>query len=278
MPCPICDDTGWKAVEEGGIRRVMRCECWRRQKNVDLLREARIPERYAHCNLDSFRDYTDSLASAVRKARALVEAFPDPRNRGLLLMGPPGVGKTHLAVAIVRLSVQQRGARCLFYDVRDLLKLIRSTYNPIVKTTELEVLRPVMACDLLVLDDLGAEKTSEWVEETLNLIVNTRYNEQRLSVFTTNYSDEADERTFTLDERIGTRMRSRLYEMCDTVILKGIDFRRVLPDPTREDLAREMARSESSGKNLSPRPRPARAQLRDGKADLKWPGGRAGSV
>ena len=81
----------------------------------------------------------------------------------------------------------------IFYDTRDLLRVIRSTYDPVVRTTEIEVLRPVMTADLLVLDDLGAEKTTEWVEETLNLIVNTRYNERRVTIFTSNYPDIPDE-------------------------------------------------------------------------------------
>jgi DNA replication protein DnaC len=92
-------------------------------------------------------------------------------------------------VAVLKQVIRERGARGLFYDVRELLKVIRSTYDPIVRTTETEILRPVMVADLLVLDDLGAEKTSEWVGETLNLIVNTRYNERRLTIFTSNYEE-----------------------------------------------------------------------------------------
>ena len=82
-------------------------------------------------------------------------------------------------MAVFKQVVQTTGARGLFYDTRDLLRVIRNTYDPSIRTTELEMLRPVMTADLLVLDDLGAEKTSEWVEETMNLIVNTRYNERR---------------------------------------------------------------------------------------------------
>src|SRR5207247_5057111 len=88
--------------------------------------------------------------------------------------------------------VQSTAARAMFYDTRDVLRIIRSTYDASIRTTELEILRPVMTADLLVLDDLGAEKTSEWVEETMNLIVNTRYNERRLTLFTSNYLDIPD--------------------------------------------------------------------------------------
>ena len=91
------------------------------------------------------------------------------------------------------------------------------------------MLRPVMEADLLVLDDLGAEKTSEWVEETLNLIVNTRYNERRATIFTSNYPDlppDSSPAVVTLHDRIGFRMRSRLHEMCDFLDLEG----RRLPD------------------------------------------------
>ena len=129
------------------------------------------------------------MAQALEQARRVPVRFPSANNlrdqgRGLLLEGQPGVGKTHLAVAVLKQVIETSGARGLFYDTRDLLRVIRSTYDPINKTQEMDVLRPVMEADLLVLDDLGAEKTSEWVEETLNLIVNSRYSENRTTIFT----------------------------------------------------------------------------------------------
>jgi DNA replication protein DnaC len=286
MPCPLCDDTGWKPVDATGsgpgVRRVVRCECWRDQIGQQRLADANIPKRYQHCTLQNFLAYNESLEGAVHKAARVVDSFPVV-TKGLLFEGQPGVGKTHLAVAVLKQVVQTSRARGLFYDTRDLLRVIRSTYDPSIHTTELEVLRPVMTADLLVLDDLGAEKTSEWVEETMNLIVNTRYNERRLTIFTSNYADIPDEtEPNSLLFRIGARMRSRLHEMCEFVVLDGADYRERPDNAGADDLIALWKMRRKTTSLPSPRGgRQARAQLkesgRDTRADLKWPGGRAGS-
>src|SRR5262249_19487292 len=281
MSCPLCDDTGWKPVEDavGGTRRVVRCDCWRENVGRQRLGDANIPKRYHHCPLGNFTAYNESLERAVLQARRVADAFPDV-SRGLFLEGQPGVGKTHLAVAVLKQAIQTTGARGLFYDTRDLLRLIRSTYDPAIRTTELEVLRPVMTAELLVLDDLGAEKTTEWVDETMNLIVNTRYNERRLTIFTSNYPDIPDDTDpNSLPLRIGSRMRSRLHEMCDFAAMDGADYRELPTNGGVDDL---IALWKTRRKTLPSRAgRTARAQLRepaarDGRADLKWSGGRAG--
>jgi len=276
MPCPLCDDTGWKPIEENGTRRVVRCDCWREQVGHNRLADANIPKRYQHCTLANFTTYNESLERAVAKAQRVAQAYP-VINQGLLLEGQPGVGKTHLAVAVLKQVIQTTGAPGLFYDTRDLLRVIRSTYDPAIRTTELEVLRPVMTVDLLVLDDLGAEKTSEWVEETMNLIVNTRYNEKRLTIFTSNFQDIPDDsEPNSLLFRIGHRMRSRLHEMCEFVVLDAADYRERPENAGAEDLITmwKMRRKTLPGPRSG---RQARAQLRDGKGDLKWSGGRAGT-
>jgi len=279
MSCPLCDDTGWKPDGEGrdGVRRVVRCDCWRENIGRERTAGANIPKRYQHCTLGNFTAYNESLERAVVQARRVADAFPDV-SKGLFLEGQPGVGKTHLAVAVLKQAIQTTGARGLFYDTRDLLRLIRSTYDPATRTTELDILRPVMQAELLVLDDLGAEKTSEWVDETMNLIVNTRYNERRLTIFTSNYPDIPDDtEPNSLLFRIGVRMRSRLHEMCDFVVLDAADYRERPENAGPEDLT-AMWKLRNKAPLPAPRgSRQARAQLRDGKGDLKWPGGRAGS-
>jgi DNA replication protein DnaC len=288
--CLLCDDTGWKPVGDetsaAGPPRFARCDCWRENLGRQRLGESHIPKRYQHCTIGNFSAYNESLEKAVVQARRIAESEDLAAGRGLFFEGQPGVGKTHLAVAVLRRVMERLSVRGLFYDTRDLLRMIRSTYDPSIRTTELEVLRPVINADLLVLDDLGAEKTSEWVEETMNLIVNTRYNERRLTIFTSNFPDIPDDSDLnSLVFRIGHRMRSRLHEMCEFVEMDGADYRERPLNAGPEDLL-AMWKMRKMRKKELPTPRggrqQARAQLRDsltrdGRADLKWPGGRAGS-
>lgn len=279
MSCPLCDDTRWKPVEEHGIRRVVRCECWRELVRQDRLAEANIPKRYQHCTLDKIRTYNDSLQEAVDRARRFVDAYPAV-DRGLLLLGHAGVGKTHIVVGVLRAVIQKTGVAGLFYDTRELLKTIRSSYDPVVRTSETHILRPVMETPFLVLDDLGAERPTDWVEEMMNLIVNTRYNEKRVTLFTSNYPDIPDiEEPNSLLCRIGFRMRSRLQEMCTTIEIDAGDFRdEHKPENASDQDLLSLWRLKPRPKDLPTRAnRAAKAQIRDGKADLKWPGGRAGS-
>ena len=116
---------------------------------------------------------------------------------------------------------------CLFYEFGALLKEIQNSFNPVSQTSELKVLAPVYEAEVLVLDELGASKTTDWVRDMMMQVIGTQYNNRRLTIFTTNYMDvrhyAAEE---SLEDRIGVRLRSRLYEMCKTVIIEGEDFRR----------------------------------------------------
>jgi DNA replication protein DnaC len=285
MPCDVCHDSYWVSETVDGVERVRRCDCWRAAIVEHQLAHARIPRRYMHCELANFEQTVDSLREAHRRARAFVEAFPAV-DKGLLLRGRHGVGKTHLAVAMLKEIVRSKGARGYFYETRELLKLVRDTYATSGDESEMDVLRPVLEADILVLDDLGAEKTSEWVQETLGLVVNTRYSERRPTIFTTNLEDSADAtNVISMYVQLGARIRSRLFEMCHWVDMEGPDVREVgSPNPTPADIARYNQQSPASERNQRQGPFPdktrgmARASLKGrGSADVNWAGGKGGS-
>jgi DNA replication protein DnaC len=289
MSCPLCDDTGWKPVETNGVRRVERCECWRTDAGQKRLGTANIPRRYQHCTLANFEAYNDSLKRAVVLAQRVIDSFPGAEggDRGLLLIGMPGVGKTHLAVAILKKCISDRAAHGLFYTTSDLMALLRSTYTSDEKATESQVLRTMTAADVLVLDDLGRERATEWRDEMLHLIVNTRYSERRLTIFTTNFDvgtdmTDPEKDPNTLQCRVGFRIYSRLHEMCEPIHLDAADYRERPPNATADDLIALWKVRKKRTTLPAQAAKPARAQLRepaarDGKADLRWPGGRAGS-
>jgi DNA replication protein DnaC len=209
-----------------------------------LIAAARIPKRYEHCELSEFTtDFPGAdrtIATARIMASRFVEEFDPREGKGLLLVGGIGTGKTHLAVGILKELMASRGCACLFCDYRELLKQIQNSYNDSVQATELELLRPIFEAEVLALDELGAVKPSEWVWDTVSLILNSRYNDNRTTIITTNFPDEpaaatvelsprgsafAATRRETLGDRIGERMRSRLHEMCRIVKMQGPDFR-----------------------------------------------------
>jgi DNA replication protein DnaC len=241
--CEKCGGTGLKMERQPGRGRVaVRCDCQAERMAGWALRQAQVPKRYEHCTLEdfetSFRGADNSIAPALLTAQRFVEDFPvHTEGKGLLLVGSIGVGKTHLAVGVLEALVRKKGAAGLFCDYRDLLKQVQHSYNPQVAATELDVLRPVFEAEVLVLDELGASKPTEWVWDTVAHILNTRYNDKRTTIFTTNYANlpsgtqeptgnlKRAVREETLGDRIGDRMRSRLMEMCVTVEMHGQDWR-----------------------------------------------------
>ena len=220
--CPLCFGAGMEVVAGKGARL---CECRKQKTHSNLIEKARIPKRYTDCHFHTYRAFNPSQERAFKFASRLAMEYPAVE-RGILLMGTVGVGKTHLAVSILK-GLTERGFSCLFYEFGALLKEIQGSYNTVSHTSELKVLAPVFDSDVLVLDEIGASKPTDWVRDTMAHIINTRYNDKKLTVFTTNYLDERrTERDETLEDRIGVRLRSRLFEMSKTVSINGEDFRR----------------------------------------------------
>ena len=163
--CPICEGVGLRVVERAdGTRAAVPCDCRVARRSARMIQQARIPQRYAHCTLDSydtqFPSSNRTLTGALVQARSFVGAYPFGTNgNGLLLTGSIGVGKTHLAVGMLQALIGERGAKGLFFDYRDLLKQVQNSYNRSVDVTELEILQPVFEAEVLVLDELGAVQT-----------------------------------------------------------------------------------------------------------------------
>jgi DNA replication protein DnaC len=283
--CPICQGSGWKVVERsaegaqplstdrpggrGGEPKMVwavPCDCTMGDKTERVLAKARVPDRYRHCDFENFETdneienvsreqlagWNRSLAQAKLIVQRFAEEFSPVRemqsDQGLLLMGPCGAGKTHLAVAALK-EIVERGHSGLFYDYRELLKEIQDSYNAESQSTEMGVLEPVLKIEILVLDDVGSSKPSLWALETVGHILNTRYNEKRVTILTTNFLDAdatiaaapaarvAGMRAPTIEDsltdRVGKRIRSRLYEMCRTIEISAPDYRKEIRNISR---------------------------------------------
>ncbi|MFN2238790.1 MAG: ATP-binding protein [Thermoanaerobaculia bacterium] len=221
--CDICGGSGW--ITRAGSLRAEPCVCQADLKRKQRIAASRIPKRYLHCQLSGFHDRSEvSLGAAKRRVADFIDCWPAD-DRGLLLMGGSGVGKTHLAVAtIVEIIDQDKPGKLLFRNFQELVQDIQFSFDSSDAPKKAEILQPLIDADLLVLDELGSQKPTPFVQDILYYIINSRYNDVKATIFTTNYLDEprapGEER---LEDRIGARLRSRLFEMAHPVLITARD-------------------------------------------------------
>jgi DNA replication protein DnaC len=221
--CTICNDSGWIPVE--GTLQVRACACQAELKKRQRVAAAGIPRRYLHCSFANFHLRTStSLSNARARGQEFADCWP-AINSGLLLMGGCGTGKTHLAVAVLQEIVKAaKPGHLLFANFQDLIQQIQASFGSDSAPDKSEILRPLLDADLLVLDELGSQKPTSFVQDILYYLINSRYNGEKATIFTTNYLDEPPPREESLEQRIGGRLRSRLYEMCGKPVnLAGVD-------------------------------------------------------
>lgn len=261
--CPKCGGRGWIIKADGGAGTAVRCDCSKRDLVDAYLAQSGIPERYRDCRLSNFntrsskKSSAEQLLAALRQSEQYVDDFiGDEGGRftdtGLIFIGPPGTGKTHLAAAVLHALIDRYGVKGYFIDFTTLLRQIQATFDPSTTGSAHTVLKPIFAAEVLVLDELGAQKPSDWVQQTLYDIINTRYTSRRPTIFTTNYrlgaeppvdpaararnsshqakrgsiSDPTSTNSHShLSNRISPSLESRIHEMARPIRLDVDDYR-----------------------------------------------------
>jgi len=242
--CPNCEGTGWRQVLRDGVTAVERCGCVETHRKDTLADRANMPARFQTSRFENFRlprenpIAYESLGIAMNDARVFAREYPFAPKPGILFQGSPGVGKTHLASAVLN-ELLDRGFECVFFDYQNLLDRIRAGYNAAAGASDREAYRAALDTEVLLLDDLGSHRVTEWVEDTVTAIISQRYNAKKALIVTTNLPDEAlgDSKIEkgllagqyhprdTLTDRVGARARSRLFEMCKVIRMETRDYR-----------------------------------------------------
>jgi DNA replication protein DnaC len=214
----LCDGSGFLYDLETNTAYDCRCRPQRQALAKARSLSAVIPRRYRDVAFERppVTDIDPQVVAAVRRFADRIDEKLD-KGRGLWLMGPVGTGKTTLAMLVSQAALKA-GRSVAIYSLPRLLNEIRDTHR--TERSHVDLLDRLTAVDLLHIDDVGAERTTDWVLEELYSIVNARYEDERSMVITTNILDRE-----ALCEQITERTVSRLTEMCDELPLLGHDRR-----------------------------------------------------
>lgn len=228
--CEKCNGTGWVIHRNRHNQEIaVRCTCRTEDLLNHKLTRSNVPERFSGYKIENF--YPDSGQPSQRKAKKQIEKFINDYpavSKGLLLQGPVGVGKTHLLCSVAYELIRRKNIDLYYVDWTALVREMRTGEDNTDRDFQAinQMLRHLKSVDLLIFDEIGATSVSKYVYDNLYHLVNSRYNDRKMLLGATNLPDESSFETETLSDRIGERLRSRLYEMTDTVSIQGVDFRK----------------------------------------------------
>jgi len=233
-PCPVCGDRRYVLVEQNKVKVAKECQCAALQNRIALFNQARIPARFADRWIDDIQPTHDSQNQAKYALLQYCDAY-ERGQRGFLLWGPPGVGKTHMMCGLISYLTLERGVSCRFIEFMQLIGELKLAYSQ--GRWDSEVVAPLLKVDVLVIDELGKGKDSEWELGVLDQLISSRYNANKTLHATSNlrpsqaiqetvsFGDAGPVIHVSLQQRLGERIYSRLFEMCRILQVQGEDYR-----------------------------------------------------